>query len=229
MSGGAPRLGLLGGTFDPIHRGHVVAALAAGDALGLDRIVLVPSHVPPHRPVQPRASAYHRFAMAALAAQEHDVLSVDDLELRATGPSYTADTLAAFHARGWRPEQLFFVIGADAFAEIASWRHYPAILDAAHFVVVSRPGHAHETVTSRAPAVTPRLVDLRRTGPAPRDVPASPSVIFLSADTPAASSTEVRRLLATGAAVDHLVPAAVCRHIARHHLYQPPHGGSPVA
>jgi nicotinate-nucleotide adenylyltransferase len=229
MTAGRERLGLLGGTFDPIHRGHLDAARAVRDALGLDRVLLVPASVPPHRPSQPRASAFHRFAMAALAVQGDERLEISDVELLAPGPSYTATTLAAFHARGYAPEQLFFVTGADAFAEIATWRHYPALLDAAHFVVVSRPGYDHEEVCRRAPALRSRIVDLRTYSNRPTGVPEAPSVIFLDATTPDVSSTAIRRRLAAGDGIDDMVSPEVLRHITRHHLYRPPDGGSPVA
>ena len=223
-----PRVGLLGGTFDPIHEGHVRAAVAVRDALTLDRVVLIPSNVPPHRPVQPRASGFHRFAMAAMAAQGHPALEASDLELRASGPSYTVTTLSRFHEEGLAASQLFFVIGVDAFAEIATWRHYPALLDAAHFVVVSRPGHDHEGASARVPGLQSRIVDLRGAASF-TSLPATPSVIFLEADTPDVSSTLVRRRLAGGLPIGDLVPAAVRQHIERHHLYQPPPGGSPLA
>src|SRR6476661_8109484 len=92
----AARIGLLGGTLDPIHLGHMGTAQAARAALGLDRVIVLPSHVPPHRAVQPVASGYHRFAMAALAVNGIDGLEASDMELCAPGPSYTADTLTRF-------------------------------------------------------------------------------------------------------------------------------------
>jgi nicotinate-nucleotide adenylyltransferase len=229
MSVRRERLGLLGGTFDPVHHGHLQAAVAVQTALGLDRVVLVPASVPPHRPAQPRVSAFHRFAMTAMAVQSREGLEVSDIELLSSGPSYTANTLSAFHARGFAASQLFFITGADAFAEIATWRQYPALLDAAHFVVVSRPGHVHDDLCHRAPAIRSRVVDLRGQGGTRTKIPPTPSVIFLDAATSDASSTAVRQRLAAGLGVDDLVPAAVRSHIERHHLYRPPDGGSPLA
>lgn len=223
------RIGLLGGTFNPIHRGHVAAALAAREALDLHRVVLLPAHVPPHRAMQPRASGYHRFAMTAIAAQEADGLEASDIELRATGPSYTAHTLAAFHRTGVTASQLFFIIGADAFAEIATWFDYPHILDAAHFVVVSRPGHRHDEVLTRSPTVAARVVDLRGHEQPAEAIPEGTTVIFLATTTADVSSTGVRRRLDAGQPIDDLVPPAVARHIARHHLYQPRTSGNPLA
>ena len=133
------RVGILGGTFDPIHLGHLEAASAARRALSLDRLLLLPSRTPPHRSTEPRASVFHRFAMAALAAAERD-MSVSDLEVRREGPSYTALTLEALHREGFAPTELFFITGSDAFAEVGTWHDYPHILQLANFVVVSRPG-----------------------------------------------------------------------------------------
>ncbi len=134
------RLGLLGGTFDPVHEGHVAAGRAARAALALDQVQLVPAHVPPHRAVGPRASTPHRFAMAAIAALEEPGWTVSDAEIGRDGPSFTYDTLRGVQAAGLAPSQIFFILGADAFAEIATWSRYPAVLDQAHFVVVTRPG-----------------------------------------------------------------------------------------
>lgn len=223
----AGRLGLMGGTFDPIHRGHLDAAAAARQRLDLGRVLLLPSNVPPHRPSQPCASAFHRFAMAALAAQEQPWLEASDLELRAGGPSYTARTLAALHEAGFGPRQLFFIIGADAFAEIATWFDYPRVLDAANFVVVSRPGHGHDDVLGRAPAVGGRILDLR-TGASFDPSRLGTAVIFVDAATADVSSTEVRARLAAGRPVDGLVPECVARHIGRHSLYQPATAAIPL-
>ena len=152
------RLGLLGGTFDPVHRGHIDVAQAARETLGLDCVQFIPARLPPHRPQQPRVSGYHRFAMVAVAIAGFPGFEVSDLELEAEGPSYTAWTLAHLQRDGFHPSQLFFITGADAFAEIATWHDYPALLDASHFVVVSRPGHAREGLWHRLPDLRSRFV-----------------------------------------------------------------------
>jgi nicotinate-nucleotide adenylyltransferase len=209
------RLGVLGGTLDPIHCGHVDAALAARDALGLARVIIVPSHVPPHRPVRPAASPFHRFAMAALAVNGVAGLSVSDDELLAPGPSYTANTLERLHAQGWTALQIFFVIGADAFAEIATWHRYPEVLDLAHFVVISRPGHTIDAATRRLPELAGRI---RPVGEAQATAP--PSIFLVEASTPDISSTTVRDRIRRGEPIGGLVPAAVEAHIQQHSLYQ---------
>lgn len=211
----AARFGILGGTFDPVHVGHVGAALAARDALGLTRVVLMPNHVPPHRPRQPTASPYHRFAMSALAVQGLDGLEVSDMELEAAGPTFTADTLKRLHAAGLRAPQIFFITGADAFAEIRTWHRYPDVLDMAAFVVVSRPGLA-------ATALPPLLPELAARMSVPGALPraGSPLPIYLvDSPTPAISSSDIRRRLAERLPVTGLVPAPVEEHIRRHRLY----------
>jgi nicotinate-nucleotide adenylyltransferase len=111
------RLALLGGTFDPIHCGHLDIACAAREALGLDRVWLVPSHMPPHRRA-PQASAAHRFAMAALAAEGDAGMLVSDIEMLDASPSYTSSTLAKLADKGLAGSAVFFITGADAFREI---------------------------------------------------------------------------------------------------------------
>ena len=207
------RIGILGGTFDPIHLGHLEAASAARHALSLDRVLLLPSHTPPHRSAEPRASVFHRFAMAALAAAEYNML-VSDLEVRHEGLSYTASTLETLHREGYSPAQLFFITGSDAFADVALWHDYPRILQLANFAVVSRPGarRASELITNPAS----RMPELN---------PTAPALFSVEADTPDVSSTEVRRRVAAGEPLDGLVPWSVAGHIRRHHLYAP----APVA
>lgn len=216
----AARLGILGGTLDPVHTGHIDTALAARRQLALDRILLMPARVPPHRPLQPSASRYHRFAMAALAVQGVEGLEVSDLELCSPGTSYTSDTLARLHTLGLAASQIFFITGADAFAEIETWHRYPDVLDMANFVVVARPGYDPRDVASKLPALGSRLVD------AARDVRQSDrlSIFLVNARTPDVSSTEIRRRLAAGESVAGLVPDAVERHIRQHRLYS---GDSP--
>jgi nicotinate-nucleotide adenylyltransferase len=208
------RLGVLGGTFDPVHLGHLAVGRAAAAALALDHVRLMPSRVPPHRSVGPRASSYHRFAMAALAALGEPGWTVSDMELRRDGPSYSADTLTALAAEGWAATQIFFLIGADAFADIATWSRYPAVLDLAHFVVVTRPGTTHDDVRARVPALAPRMTTADEIG-----ARATPGIVLLAADTPNVSSTDIRARAARGASLTGLVTEPVEQYIRRHGLY----------
>lgn len=215
----AARIGILGGTLDPIHFGHLDTALAAREALALDRVVIIPSRIPPHRSQQPLASAYHRFAMAALAVNGVGGLSVSDVELRAPGPSYTADTLMHYReGLGLQASQIFFITGADAFADIQTWSRYPEVLNLAHFVAVSRPGAKVGALRQQLPELKDRMrLPLRRSD---LDVRSGQTSIFLvDAPTSDVSSTEIRRRLAGGESLSGLVPAAVERHIHQHGLY----------
>jgi nicotinate-nucleotide adenylyltransferase len=194
------RVGILGGTFDPIHEGHLEAASAARRVLSLEEVMLLPARTPPHRSIEPRASVFHRFAMTAIAAAgAGTAMLASDLELRREGPSYTALTLEALQREGFTASQLFFIIGADAFAEIAAWYDYPRVLTLANFVVVSRPGASLSGVERRG----------------------STSLFFVDAQTPDVSSTDIRRRVASGEPIEGLVPRGVADHIRRHSLYVP--------
>ncbi|HET9705761.1 MAG TPA: nicotinate-nucleotide adenylyltransferase [Vicinamibacterales bacterium] len=198
-------LGVLGGTFDPVHNGHVAAARAAQEALTLDAIVLIPSHIPPHRAHPAGAGSEQRFAMAQLAASEQPGWSASRIELDRSGRSYTYDTLVEL---GRPPSQIFFILGADAFAEIATWSRYPAVLDRANFVVVSRPGITLDSLRERVPTAFQHR-------PA-----AETRVILVDAHTPDISATDIRRRVHAGDSIHDLVPASVEHYITTHRLYR---------
>jgi nicotinate-nucleotide adenylyltransferase len=214
--------GILGGTFDPIHNGHLGVAAAARAALGLATVQLAPARVPPHR-AGPLVSIYHRFAMVALAAETDASLVACDLGLDSSEPSYTATLLDHFARAGHPASQMVFIIGADAFADIATWRYYPAILDRCHFAVVSRPGLPIHELRGLLPALADRFDTTRPYGaeePLP-DVPwpATPRVFLIDAPTPDISSTVVRARAQAGRPLQTFVPPAVERYIRRHGLY----------
>jgi nicotinate-nucleotide adenylyltransferase len=206
------RIGILGGTFDPVHNGHLDVADAASRALVLDELWLVPCRVPSHRST-PHASAAHRFAMTALATASLPHILLSDLEMTSDMPSYTVETLDRLAARGTDMSQLFVITGADAFADIATWRAYPAVLDRCHFAVVSRPDRPVTTLRAALPDLAPRMVTM----PAP--LPAHPSILLIDAPTAPVSSTDVRQRAAAGESLTGLVPAPVRDYISKHHLY----------
>lgn len=213
------RIGLLGGTFDPFHHGHLAAALAADAALDLDAVHLIPAHIPPHRTSQPSASAEHRFAMVALGIAETPGLLVDDRELHADGPSYTSRTLASYAAEGWQASQLFFITGADAFAEIATWHEYPAILTRAHFVVVSRPGRDAASLPDVLPSLSAQMRVADAAAPPGSADTAKPAIWLVHAKTPSVSATAIRLAAADNRAITGMTPPLVEQHIVRHGLY----------
>ena len=210
------RLGLLGGTFDPVHEGHMAAGRAARAALALDHVQLVPARTPPHRAVGPGASTAHRFAMAAIAALEEPGWTVSDAELERAGPSFTYDTLQAAHDRGLSASQIFFITGADAFAEIATWSRYPEVLDLAHFVVVTRPGSSLAGLAERLPGLAARM---RRAPELGRRPGGATDIVLVDAATPDVSSTVIRARAARGYSLAGLVPPRIEQYIRRHGLY----------
>jgi nicotinate-nucleotide adenylyltransferase len=210
----ARRIGVFGGTFDPIHGGHIDIGRAAESALGLTRMFVIPANVPPHR-AQPLASCYHRFAMVALTVAGRPGWRASDLELRRDAPSYTSATLTQFHERGYAPSELFFVIGADALTEIGAWKDYPDILDRTHFAVVSRPGCSVDQLPERLPLLAPRMAR-----PPVGHLTKLDTLIFLI-DVPTAdvSSTAIRERRAKGEPITGLVDLGVQQHIEQHGLY----------
>lgn len=209
------RVGLLGGTFDPIHMGHLDLASCAQSALGLTQLLVIPANVPPHR-AKPMTSAFHRFAMVALSVEGRPRWRASDIELRHEAPSYTATTLKRFHERGYKPGELFFLIGADAFAEIATWRDSPQLLDRAHFAVVSRPRFPVSDLAVRLPALASRMI-AATPGFAP---PAAPSIILIDGVTADVSSTAIRSRLSRGESIEGMVDERVRQHIEQHGLYR---------
>jgi nicotinate-nucleotide adenylyltransferase len=210
-----PRLGLLGGTFDPIHLGHLAAARETSRSLDLDRVRFIPAARPPHRSDSPAASGYHRLEMAKLAAADTPGWEVSDLELKREGPSYTYDTLAAVAGEGLTPLQIFFITGADAFAEIATWHRYPQVLDMAHFVVVARPGSTLSALAGRLPELTSRMIDSSAAAAATKT-----QIFLVAADTPDVSATDIRRRVAAREPIDGFVHPAVAKYIEQHGLYR---------
>ena len=206
------KLGILGGTFDPIHVGHVDIGVAAEQALGLTEVLVMPSHVPPHRR-ETFASAFHRFAMVTLTACERPTWRASDVELLREGHSYTSATLRFLHDQGHAPASLCFIVGADAFADVATWKDYPAIFDLAHFAVISRTGSPVSDLPSRLPALASRMTDA---GGHSRD---RLSIFLIDAPTTDVSSTAIRQRRARGESIAGLVTPSVQQHIERHRLY----------
>ena len=210
------RVGYYGGTFDPIHVGHMDVARAAQHALDLDRVYFVPAEQPPHR-AKPRASAAHRFAMAALAVASSPRFALSDLEMRGGGPSYTSATLDRLAASGVDTHACVLITGADAFQDIPSWKDFPTILDRCHMAVVSRPDRPAPALRFTLPSLAARMIDAPAAGGT--RLPATPGILLVDAPTAPVSSTDIRRRLAAREDIGGLVPAAVEEYIEKHGLY----------
>ena len=158
MTGSEAGLAVFGGTFDPIHFGHLESAAAVRDFLGVTQVKLVPSFVPPHRE-DPSPTPIQRLSMLRIATCGDNRLEVDDREISRQGISYTADTLASFRSELGQTVPLYFVLGIDAFCTIHEWRCWRSLTDIAHLIVLDRPGYSREIATEVLSWSKDRLVD----------------------------------------------------------------------
>jgi nicotinate-nucleotide adenylyltransferase len=209
-------IGVFGGTFDPIHFGHLRPALELCERLGLERVHMIPCSVPPHRP-QPHAASRHRLAMLELALAGEPCLEADKRELVREGPSFMVDTLASLRAEvGERP--LCLLLGADAFLGLPSWDRWHRLFELAHIVVAHRPGWRLEQESM--PQALRQVVASRRLNKysALRERPAG-GVWLQEVTQLAISATGIRGLIASGNSANYLLPATVWQYIQQHDLY----------
>lgn len=201
------KMGLFGGTFDPIHKGHVSVALRLAQTLELDGVLLMPTFVPPHKIKENMASAEHRLAMCQLAAEEHPLLSVSDLELQRGGASFTVDTLTAL-CKQYPDTQWYLLVGADMFTTLRTWHRFADIADMAVLCTIAREGTDTTKLKEYATALTMDgircYVD---------EYPVEPY-----------SSTQVRQRVAAGEDVSDLVGEAIACYISDNGLYRQDEG-----
>lgn len=223
------RIGLFGGTFNPIHRGHLAVARQLRDDFPLERIYLIPARVPPHKTTNELVPAIHRLAMIELALEEADDkgLWLSDVELQREGPSYTMDTVDAFRRTLTPDDELFLIMGADAFLELDAWRQWRALLASLSFIVMSRPESFSGSKTSSDWRVLARFAQ-RRLDPgytlqeAPWRLahPQLPPIYLTQVTDWPISSSQIRRRLRRGDSIKDLVPGPVAAYIASKGLYQ---------
>jgi len=195
------RLGLFGGTFDPIHLGHLILAEQCRESCGLDRVWFVVAGEPPHKPGG-RTGVVHRLEMARIAVAGHPVFAVSEIETRRPGPHYSVETLESV-GRDNPGEELFFLIGADSLADLVSWREPARIAQLATIVVVNRPGIGEVDPTS--------LPDFG---------PGSHRLLSVTIPLIGIASTDLRRRLAEGRSIRYLVPRGVEAYIEAQGLYR---------
>jgi nicotinate-nucleotide adenylyltransferase len=194
-------IGIMGGTFDPVHNGHLAAAAQLRGVADLQQVWLMPNARPPHRMSAPVAAAEDRLRMVELAVADHPGLAPSRIEVDRGGVSYTIDTVRQL-ARDFPGQRFALLLGADAALQIRSWREVDALLEEASFVIFNRPE------TTLAPQTLHEL----------GFAPARTRIVHL--DTPAIAAHQVRDRLARGAAIDDLVPAPVADYIRNHRLYR---------
>ena len=214
------RIGLLGGTFNPVHGGHILAAEAVADRFGLDKVLLIPSYHPPHKETPDLAPAADRLKMIELACAGHPRLIASDIEVKARGKSYSVVTLGKIR-RLFPKAWIFFILGVDAFLEIETWKDYGKVLEQCLFIVTSRPGADLRAAGSVLGGRLAGQTRLLAPGERPEAGLFETVRVFLTPiEALDISSTDIRRRLRQGLPVTGLVPPAVAEYLERHRLYK---------
>lgn len=218
---GGLRIAAFGGTFDPIHNGHVEIARAVVRQFDLDRLLIIPAYRPPHKRGSAIAGPFHRYAMSAIALLDEPRTFVSTMELEEPGRPYTFETIERLKSALGPKAKLFFVIGADSFEDINTWREPARLMSNTSLIVITRPGHdvdwSHLDAQFRS-----KIVDLRGSQELPGDIGnSSEHQIYLTGRVNTeVSSSEIRRLVQEGASIVDCVPPAVARYIEKYCLYR---------
>jgi len=222
-------VGLMGGTFNPIHYGHLASANEVCEAFALDTVMFVPSAMPPHKELAEIIAPQHRLMMTTLATIMHPRFIVSSVEIDRPGASYTVDTVAQLKHQYPELSTIYFIVGIDAFLEIASWRQPDALLGSCHTIVTSRPGYDLDELTLRTlqqvSQLYPHLTFEPLTWTRPLDglgfqVCGTPYQIFLHKVSGLdISSTEIRQRVKTRRSIRYLLPDSVDAYIRKYQLY----------
>jgi nicotinate-nucleotide adenylyltransferase len=211
------RTAVFGGSFNPIHLGHLLMADEMLERLALDRVVFVPAAAPPHKPATQLAPAEHRFEMVRLAVAGHPGFEISDIELRRQGPSFTVDTVEALARPG---EELFLLVGSETFLDLLSWRAPRRIVELARLVIVPRTGSAFDPESAAAQKVLREIGAEHFVGP---DDPVTPAtVVVVHAASLPISSSDLRARAGQGRSLAYRVPEAVAAYIRGQRLYAGP-------
>jgi nicotinate-nucleotide adenylyltransferase len=214
---GKKRVGLFGGTFNPIHLGHLRGAEEIREFFCLDKVIFTPAAIPPHKETEGMVNPLHRLEMAQRATLKNPWFSVSDIELKRPGKSYSIDTLRYF--RDIHQGPLFFILGGDAFFEIETWREYQTLFSLCHFVVMARPGSQKKGEASELPA---GVVPFFKYDPVLRGwIHVSGNHLYMKEITFLdISSTQIRKLIGKGGSVKYLIPMEVEAYIQEKGLYR---------
>ncbi len=213
------RIGIFGGTFNPIHSGHLRAAEEIRDQFNLKRIIFIAAAVPPHKALEGGISGEHRMEMVRLAISGNPHFSVSDIELKRPGKSYSIGTIQFFRQRYGSDLDLFFILGMDAFLEIGTWKSFQELFSLCHFIVMTRPGFDKPfSATILPPEIADAFAyDEGGTRLIHRD---GCSVHFQGVTFLDISSTKIREEISKGRSIRYLLPREVERYIKRHHFYR---------
>ncbi len=212
-------IAVLGGTFDPIHYGHLRVAEEVREGLGLDRIIFMPASLPPHKPDESRTQPNLRLEMVRLAAGDNPGFEASSLEIERGGKSYTIDTVKELKKGREKGLEISLIVGTDSFNEITSWKDYRELLDLANFIVVSRPNYP---VEKPAEALPVELARKFRYDPATDSYLNScgKSVTYPGTTLYDISSSDIRRRVREGSSIRYLLPPSVIEFIMKHGLYR---------
>lgn len=212
------RLGLLGGTFNPIHFGHLRAAEEIRENIHLDRITFIPSALPPHKKVEPPITAANRLEMVRRAVADNPFFEVSEVEIRRPGLSYTVETLRHFQRSAGAETEFFFIVGMDAFLEINTWESYKELFQLSHFVVLARPGAPHALEKFLTDNISPGY---RHDHEKRRYLHHELRTVFFQDVTSLdISSTKIRDLVQKGRSIRYLVPKVVEEYIVNKGIYK---------
>ncbi len=219
------RLGLLGGSFNPIHRCHLSIAQSARRLLQLDRVLFIPTGDPPHKQPDTLASAHHRYHMVRLAIQDEPAFALTDIEIHRSGKSYSIDTVRALQQEYGTDTILFFIIGLDAFLDLPSWKEAEHLLALCHFVVISRPSTSFLTVASmplfpEVPKDELLALDAGRLEQADVLLRSGRTLTFLRLPPCESSASDIRARVSDGRPLANLLPPLVESYILREGLYR---------
>jgi len=216
------RIGLLGGTFNPIHLGHLRAAEEVREALGLERVLFIPSALPPHKrsdPEDPIATAGQRLEWVERVVADHEDFSVDRIEIDRPGPSYLVDTLTAIRDRDPAKRPPVFIVGQDAFAEMGEWREPERLFALADFAVMTRPPGELVRLSDRMPRVARDVFDLEEDGCVARHREAGTRIELVPITALDISSSRIRAALRKGRSIRFLIPEAIRESIEKNGCY----------
>jgi len=217
------RIAIYGGTFDPVHLGHIEVAKRVSQLFEIDELLFVPAQVAPHKLTRPVTPAIHRYAMLVLATQDDPWLRVSTFELEAPDRRYTVDTLTHFKSEFGESVDLFFVMGADSWSEITTWREWERLLTLVNHIVVTRPGYDINLDLVNSP-VRERIADLRGSKQIPRVVneAVGEKIFITDAGMLEYSATEIRRAVLEDDwnQLTRLVPPSVADYIRKYELYR---------
>jgi nicotinate-nucleotide adenylyltransferase len=218
---GERRIAAYGGTFDPMHNGHVEVVRAIVRNFGLDQLLIIPAHRPPHKGSRAIAGDYHRFTMAVLASLDEPRVLVSTIELEAPGRPYSFETVERLRSAFGMGTRLFFVMGADSFEEINTWREPARLLSSTNLIVITRPGHdvgsSHLDERFRSTIVDQRV----REGELQADEDLNEHHIYVTGYVnTGVSSTEIRQRVRDGESIQDLVPPRVADYIRKYELYR---------